>query len=367
MELGIAFFILAAFVALNSIYYLSLSKIISYKEEAFTGKKEPVSIIVCSKNEEENLKELVPLLLEQHYAIFELILINDASVDGTRDVIETFVAQDNRVKMVDVVNNESFWGNKKYALTLGIKKAIYPKHIFIDAHCKPASKHWLDLMASKLTGEKSIVLGYGGYEKQKGSFINALIRYETVLTAFQYMGYAIKGKAYMGVGRNLGYTNEQFYAVNGFINHMKIMGGDDDLFVNQAATAKNTAIQLDPESFTTSKAKGSWREWIKQKQRHVNTAKYYKSRQKIVLASFCISQLGFVLAAIAGFIFAPHWESVLALILVRYIIVWSIMGLAATRFRESELIPYLPVLELSIIYAQCYLFVNSGAKTKSWK
>ena len=348
-------------------YYLNLSKVISYKQQIVPVETTPVSIIVCSKNEEENLKELVPLLLEQDYHTFELILINDASVDGTRDVIETFTALDNRVKMVDVAHNESFWGNKKYALTLGIKKATYPKHVFIDADCKPASKHWLGLMASKLTGEKSIVLGYGAYAAQKGSFINALIRYETLLTAFQYMGYAIKGYPYMGVGRNLGYTNEQFYAVNGFIKHMKILGGDDDLFINEAATARNTAVQLDPESFTISKPKTSWSEWIKQKQRHVNTATYYKPRQKIVLALFYISQSGFILAAIAGCIFAPHWEFILALILVRYTVVWSVMGRAANRFRESELIPYLPVLEFSIIWTQCYLFFNSGRKTKSWK
>jgi glycosyltransferase involved in cell wall biosynthesis len=367
MELGIAFFILAGFVLLNCIYYLSLSKIISYQDLPGTSKKEPVSVIVCSKNEQNNLLALVPILLEQEYPNFEIILINDASTDNTLDIIENFVAQDNRIKMVDVVNNESFWGNKKYALTLGIKKASYSKHIFIDADCRPLSNKWLGLMTSKMNGDKSIVLGYSGYEHVKGSFLNALIRYETVLTAFQYLSYAIKGNPYMGVGRNLGYTNEQFYAVKGFINHMKIIGGDDDLFVNEAATSKNTTILIDPEGFTISKPKTTWKEWITQKQRHVNTAKYYKTRQKLLLGLFYISQLGFVVAAIVGFITASHWEFILALLLIRYIVVWTIIGLAASRFRESELIPYLPVLELSLIFTQCYLFFNSGGKTKSWK
>lgn len=367
MELGIAFFILAGFVLVNCIYYVSLSRIISYKDDAGTSKKEPVSIIVCSKNEQDNLLALVPVLQEQVYPTFEIILINDASTDDTRDIIENFVAQDNRIKMVDVVNNENFWGNKKYALTLGIKKASYSKHVFIDADCRPLSKQWLGLMASKMTGDKTIVLGYSGYEHVKGSFLNAIIRYETVLTAFQYLSYAIKGNPYMGVGRNLAYTNEQFYDVKGFINHMNIIGGDDDLFVNEAATSKNTAIQIEPDAFTISKPKTTWKEWIKQKQRHVNTAKYYKTGQKLLLGLFYLSQLGFVIAAIVGLIIAPHWEFILALILVRYIVVWAVMGLAASRFRESELIPYLPVLELSIIFTQCYLFFNSGSKTKSWK
>lgn len=367
MALGIACYVLAFFVILNCVYYLVLSKVIRYKALPVHSNSAPVSIIVCAKNEEANLSELIPLLLKQNYPSFELILINDASRDRTKDVIEEFMDQDNRIKMVDVVNNESFWGNKKYALTLGIKKASFKKHLFIDADCRPTSNNWITLMASKLNGEHTIVLGYGGYQRIKGSFLNALIRYETVLTVFQYLGYALKGNPYMGVGRNMGYTNEQFYAVNGFINHMKVIGGDDDLFVNEAATAKNTAVQLDPESFTISKPKLTWQEWITQKKRHVNTSKYYKSGQKFLLGLFYFSQLGFFIAAVAGFVFSIYWQVILVLILVRYIVVWCVMGLASSRFRESELIPIFPIVELSLVLTQFYLLFNLGGKTKSWK
>lgn len=371
MDLGIAFFVLATMVVINSAFYIFLSKIIRYKEStttaAATEKFEPVSIIVCAKNEEDNLKILVPLLLQQDYPTFEIVLINDTSTDGTKEVIEEFILLDHRVKMVDVIPNENFWGNKKYALTLGIKKAMYPKHVFIDADCKPASSQWLQLMSAKMIGNKTIVLGYGGYEAIKGSFLNALIRYETLLTAFQYLGYAAHGKPYMGVGRNLAYTNAQFYAVNGFMNHIKIIGGDDDLFVNQAATAANTAIQIDPQSFTISQPKTSWSAWITQKRRHINTARFYKPGQQIFLGIFYVSQLGFLIGAVAGFVFDAHSELILALVVTRYALVWVIMGLAASRFRESELKTILPVLEIAVICTQCYLFFTTARKTKRWK
>lgn len=366
MTIELPFIILAVILCLNIAFYVYASLVINFKNTTTNSKKEPISIMVCAKNEAQNLLELVPLLLQQQYPSFEIILINDASTDDTLDVIETFAAQNSRVNVVDVVSNESFWGNKKYAMTLGIKKAIYKKHLFIDADCRPVSSKWLELMASQLTGETQIVLGYSGYYSNK-SLLNALIRYETVLTAFQYMGYALRGNPYMGVGRNMGYTNDLFYAVNGFVNHIKIMGGDDDLFVNQAATGKNTAVQLDPESFTMSTPKSTWKSWRLQKQRHVNTAQYYKLKHKLQLGTFYFSQLAFFITALAGIIFSTGWQLILAFVLLRYIVVWSIIGGVLSRFRESKLIPLFPILEIILITTQLALFLQSGKPTKRWK
>ena len=52
-----------------------------------------------------------------------------------------------------------------------------------------------------------VVLGYGAYKKYPG-FLNKLIRFETFHTALQYFSYALAGKPYMGVGRNLSYRKE---------------------------------------------------------------------------------------------------------------------------------------------------------------
>lgn len=368
MEIGVFFYILASFAIINCVYYLFFSNVGFGKITPPQGNlKQAVSVIVCSKNEQENLKVLVPLLLEQNHPNFEVILINDASQDDTRDVIEEFMSQDARIKMVNVVNNESFWGNKKYALTLGIKKAVNDHLIFIDADCVPNSEEWLGIMAQHLSQEKSIVLGYGGYQKVKSSLLNALIRYETVLTAIQYFSYAMRGNPYMGVGRNLAYTATQFYESSGFMSHMKILGGDDDLFVNQSATNSNTAVSLQEESFTTSQPKTSWSDWWKQKKRHINTAAHYKWKHKILLSLFYFSQIGFFVSAILGFIFGLNWMVILGVVLVRYAIFWIVVGKGMSRFRESDITVLLPFLELLLVSIQLALFVsNMGHRPKQW-
>src|SRR5699024_1219171 len=102
--------------------------------------------------------------------------------------------------------------------------------------CYPASEEWLTKMAHSFSEEKQIVLGYGAYEKQPG-FLNKMIRFETLMTAIQYFSYALAKTPYMGVGRNLAYTSTVYYEKNGFIRHIKIASGDDDLFVNEAANS----------------------------------------------------------------------------------------------------------------------------------
>ena len=126
-------FLLSAFsvgIFINCCYYLlftkfSFLKISNEKPTAL----QPISLLICAKNEAENLKINIPFWLDQDYDNFEIIFINDASHDETLNVMEKFAKEDSRIQIVNVENNEAFWGNKKYALTLGIKKAKNTREI----------------------------------------------------------------------------------------------------------------------------------------------------------------------------------------------------------------------------------------------
>jgi biofilm PGA synthesis N-glycosyltransferase PgaC len=59
----------------------------------------------------------------------------------------------------------------------------------------------------------------------------------------------------MGIGRNLAYTKTLFFGSKGFAAHMHLMSGDDDLFVNQNATAENSVMEIHPDTFTYTPAK----------------------------------------------------------------------------------------------------------------
>ncbi|WP_035667820.1 glycosyltransferase [Flavobacterium sp. 83] len=363
------FYFFIFIVAVQISFYLGVfGKFAFAKAQKITPKKIPVSVIVCAKNEEENVANYIPLLAEQNYPDFEIVLIDDASSDNTLAIFEEFEKQYPNVRLVKVENNEAFWGNKKYALTLGIKAAKKEYLLFTDADCYPTSKDWILAMSSQFTMQKTIVLGYGKYEKIPNSFLNKIIRFETLLTAIQYFSWAKIGHPYMGVGRNLAYKKETFFNVNGFIEHMQIRSGDDDLFINQAANAKNTTITYTPESFTLSKPKTSYKDWFTQKRRHVATANYYKPLDKLQLGTFYCTQLLFILLPIVLLSFEYQWIVVVGLIVLRYIIAWIVVGFSAGKLKENDIKVWFPIVEIALILTQINIFImNIFSKPVHWK
>lgn len=367
--LTIIFYAFIAVVAIQLFYYLIVFGKFSFaKPQTSTPKRIPISVIVCAKNEEENVTKFIPLLAEQNYPDYEIILIDDASSDTTLDIFEEFEKQYPNIRLVKVQNNETFWGNKKFALTLGIKAAKNEYLLFTDADCYPTSKEWIKEMSSQFTMSKTIVLGYGAYEKVAKSFLNKIIRFETMLTAVQYFSWAKMGKPYMGVGRNLAYKKEEFFNVNGFIDHMKIRSGDDDLFINQASHKKNTTICFTPESFTFSEPKKSFKTWFEQKRRHVSTATFYKPFDRMQLAIFYISQFLFLLFAIILFAFQFNWMIILPIVAGRYLFTWISLGYSANKLKEKDVMYWYPVIEIVLIFTQMNIFItNSISKPVHWK
>lgn len=360
-------FIVVIFVQLFFYVYV-FSKVKQKKHVNISTFKPPISVVVCAKNEAKNLETFLPFLLQQDYPDYEVVLINDGSTDTTLKVMERFKAQHSRIKIVNVKSIETFWGNKKYALTLGIKAATHNYFLFTDADCKPVSDQWINEMTSGFSKQHHIVLGYSAYAKIEKSFLNKVIRFETFMTAVQYFSYANLGHPYMGVGRNLAYSKELFFEARGFMDHMHIKSGDDDLFVNQIANARNTTVCLSKNSFTISLPKTSYSDWMSQKRRHITTAKNYKSKHRAMLSVFYISQFLFVLLSVVLLATLFRWEIILGLIVLRYLALFTTLTLAARKLEEKDLIPIFPFLEIFLIGAQFSIFIkNLISKPTHWK
>ncbi|EDP95610.1 glycosyltransferase [Kordia algicida OT-1] len=363
----IFFYAFIAVAAIQVVYFLLFGTFAFAKLKRHKQHNLPVSVIVCAKNEAENLKTLIPELLQQAYKNYEIVLINDASSDETQDVMEAFQQENSNIKLVNVENNEAFWGNKKYALTLGIKAATNDYLVFTDADCVPTSKNWLTEITQHFSSTKKIVIGYGAYAKKKYSFLNLLIRFETLMAAVQAFSYAKLGIPYTAVGRNLAYHRDEFYRVNGFINHMKIRSGDDDLFIKDAATGKNTAICFSKNSFTISQPKLSFGAWFQQKRRHVSTSSHYKFIHKFLLGTFYITQVIFWILAIF-LLFTKIWMLTLGVFGIRILLQYTIIGFSASKLKEQDTLYLLPILELFLVIIHFGIFItNMTSKPTHWK
>lgn len=283
----IIFFIAAT---IQVAYFIVFLTVLRKKENAVIDQVYPVSIIVCAHDEEQNLRELIPLLLNQQHESFEVIIVNDRSNDGTYDYLLEETKKHSRLKMVNIDKKPDHVNAKKYAITLGIRAAQYEWIVLTDADCRPVSESWLQSMSNGFGEKTEIVLGYSAYTKEPG-LLNLFIRFETLFTGMQYIAYALAGNPYMGVGRNLAYRKSLFLNNKGFHDFIGVTGGDDDLFVNRFANKGNTAVQTGESSLVYSIPKHTFREFFWQKVRHLSTGKKYKFNHKVLLGVFSMTHL----------------------------------------------------------------------------
>jgi cellulose synthase/poly-beta-1,6-N-acetylglucosamine synthase-like glycosyltransferase len=301
-----------------------------------SSSQEPVSIIICARNEDDNLTEFLPKILVQDYPEFEVIVVNDCSIDNTENVIDEFAKIFPNLKKVTIKEDDYYKHGKKFAVMVGIKGTKYDNLLFTDADCFPANENWLKDMASGFVNKKEIVLGYGAYKKDDG-FLNKLIRFDTFLIAANYLSAAIKGKAYMGVGRNLAYKKELFYKQKGFSKHYHITSGDDDLFINQASTQENTNVIVSSNAITYSLAKTTFTDWKRQKQRHLTTAPHYSSNSKTKITLGYAFQYGFHLLFLSVLIFKTTIIAALAGFILKIIIQMIIFKKTSKKLNEVDL------------------------------
>lgn len=353
---------------LNFVYFLSFLKFsLKTTPERTTSFSKPVSVVIYSKNQADYLRLNLPIFLGQSYPEFELILINDASIDDTLEVMEEFQQSDARIRIVDVQNNEAFWGNKKYALTLGIKKARFPNLLFTHADSRPTSENWMQQMSAPFASGKSIILGYSGYQKVKGSLFNKLIRLEGLQSAVGYFSQALWTNPYSGTGRNLGYTSDQFYRLNGFAEHLHISGGEDVLFINQASNKHNTAVCFSQDSIMRHAAPSAFSGWFYQKRHEWSLTQKFKLKHRIFLGTFRVSQVLFWLLFFIV-ILGPYWVWAVSILALRLFIQGIVYYGAGKKLNETDAIWLFPLMDVFLVCIQIGIFIaNFISKPPNWK
>jgi Glycosyl transferase family 2 len=327
----------------------------------------PISIIVCAHDEHQNLQELLPLLLTQAYDQFEVLIVNDRSNDGTLDWLLAETKKHERLKMVNVEHKPEHINGKKYGITLAVRAAQYEWLVFTDADCRPASAQWLKAMSNSFSESTQFVLGVSSYSKQK-SWLNLFIRFEAVVTAFQYIGFALCQLPYMGVGRNLCYRKSLFMNTKGFSDVLSITGGDDDLFVNKHANKTNTQVAIAPEALVHSIPKITWGDFFQQKIRHLAVGKKYKFKHRFLLGIIMLSWVFVWPLGIALLVASKLLLTVAAILLARVILGTVSLHIATKHWGEKFESAYF--IGLDIIYSIYYLTTGSVAlvtKKIRWK
>jgi glycosyltransferase involved in cell wall biosynthesis len=359
----------ACIIAIQLFYYLFffLRLAIYKKPKKAVHVEHPISVVICARDEAENLGNFLPgVLVQQYSTTHEIVLVNDNSEDESRYLLEEFRKSFKNLNIVTLTQDAKMINGKKFPLSMGIKSAKYETLLLTDADCVPASENWMQLMQDGYGDDIEIVLGYGAYKKKSG-ILNKLIRFETFQTALQYFSYALAGMPYMGVGRNLSYKKDVFFRNKGFSSINQMPSGDDDLFINQVATKKNTAIVIDKDAHTISEPKTRFNDWMNQKYRHYTTSKYYKPQHAVLLALYAISQFLLYPLLITGLLFTKQYIVIASLWGARFLIQGIVLRSTMKKLNELDLWPWYILFDIwSFFY---YLFTLPSvwkAPNKNW-
>lgn len=370
-SLYIAVFLLLQLAFWVQLYYITLvnSKLSKFKiaEDKDVLVKHPVSVIICARNEEENLTRNLQLILEQDYPDFEVIVVNDCSGDDSHMVLRGLSSLYPHLRVVTINEHERFKHGKKFAVTLGIKAASKEYLLFTDADCAPSTPTWIEKMQQHFRDKTEIVLGFSPYKKDI-TFLNKLIRFETFITAINYFSFALSGKPYMGVGRNMAYTKELFFRGKGFASHMHILSGDDDLFVNQNANPYNVAIEIHPDTHVWSDPKDTFSSYFTQKVRHTGAGKAYKAEHKRMLFFQTGSALLFYVTLVTLIFLNGQWWMLLSFYFLRLIVQLIVFYPVMKKLNCKDLIWWVPALDLIFnFYILVLSIVSLFRKKVKWK
>lgn len=350
--------ILGIIILFQILYYLIVyGRVAFFKENKLTTDEKQkytpsVSVVMCVKDDAYNLEKKLPIILEQEYPNFEVVVVNDASKDETEYVLRVLQEIYPNLNVVNLYNNVNGFLGKKYPLSLGIKSAKNEIILLTESDTMPLNYNWITTMVKGFKQKKDIVLGFTNFE-QKPTFLNTLMHYENLTSAMNYLGNAILNNPYMGQGRNMAYKREFFFETGGFISQYNISVGDDDLFINKNANSKNTSVIINKESINLSSPKEKREEWVIQKKKHFKSMSHFKLKDKIISTLMPFATLLIYVSVALSIVFQFPWQYAILLLVLKYtfqIIVY---------YKSSKTLATKQVAFLSPLLEVLFLFINT--------
>lgn len=350
--------ILGIIILFQILYYLIVyGRVAFFKENKLTTDEKQkytpsVSVVMCVKDDAYNLEKKLPIILEQEYPNFEVVVVNDASKDETEYVLRVLQEIYPNLNVVNLYNNVNGFLGKKYPLSLGIKSAKNEIILLTESDTMPLNYNWITTMVKGFKQKKDIVLGFTNFE-QKPTFLNTLMHYENLTSAMNYLGNAMLNNPFMGQGRNMAYKREFFFETGGFISQYNISVGEDDLFINKNANSKNTSVIINKESINLASPKEKREEWVIQKKKHFKSMYHFKLKDKIISTLMPFATLLIYVLVALSIVFQFPWQYAILPLVLKYtfqIIVY---------YKSSKTLATKQVAFLSPLLEVLFLFINT--------
>ena len=242
------------------------------------------SVIIPARNEETNIDACLLSVLNQKYpsALFEVIVVDDHSIDQTSAIIKQLQKQFSNLKLIklaDELEGEILNSYKKKAIEKAIQLSSNDWIITTDADCL-ITEQWLSSYAAII-------------QEQKPVFVAAPVNFtddHSIISTFQNIDFiSLQGITAASVsagfhtmcnGANLAYKKETFYEVNGFKGIDSIASGDDMLLMNKIKEKfpNKIAFLFSKDAIVSTHPMPDWKSFFNQRIRWASKADQFKDK-----------------------------------------------------------------------------------------
>jgi len=244
-----------------------------------------ISVIIPVRNEEEYIENLLKDIMAQRYPgnLFEVIVVNDQSTDGTMDVLENLDLN------INLFVHDSPYNGKKEALEYGIGLSTGEVIVTTDADCR-VGPEWLGQISLSFEKYNALMISGPVRFRNTGTFWNQGLMME--FAALQGTGAASLHFSLptMCNGANLAYLKTAFQHVNGFEGNKDIPSGDDEFLMHRISREhpgrihylKSSAAIVETEPVSTINT------WYNQRLRWASKWRGYEINSPRVIASIIL-------------------------------------------------------------------------------
>lgn len=327
---------------------------------------EPVSIVICAKNEDYFLQKNLLSFLNQEYPAFEIIVVNYGDEDNTETIIAQQQLKYPNLRTTKIPLDDKFQHNKKLALSIGIKAAKNEKIIFANIQSKPASNRWLQEFVN--SWDKGVQLGYVNFENKKG-FLYNFFKFDLLTQNIKNGSFASSGNAHSGNGDNLGYKKSEFFANKGFKKYSHFEAGYDHLMILQLSKLTQASVCFQPEAKIELPSENAFQQWIHINRQYFKCRKFIPLKIRILIDLEPISKLIFYIFLIYTLLFTQLYLFIAIIYLTRMIFIGSLYKIGTRHLKEENLFLSSYLYELLILFSKIYFLCTNliFSKSNQWK
>lgn len=262
-----------------------------------TPMKPPVSLVVCCKNEAENLPRLLASVAAQTHPAFEVVFANDHSTDQTAKILDEFCQNH---PFATYFSTEKT--GKKNALREAVERTQHAIVVCTDADCTLQPTHLQTIAAYFDAENPDLLLGGVRIDTQKSLFAQLQALEFASLIASTAGACALR-MPIMCNGANLAFKKSVFIELSGQLCDREISG--DDQFLLFAAKRARCRIRFlkAADTIVTTQPQATLGKFLRQRGRWTSKSKSYTDPQTIATACIVFATSMLILTDFIGIFF----------------------------------------------------------------